>query len=56
MSLNITDISSQIEHGEEMPLCPLCDNVIEQSDEVAIGAACGVLGLVHEFCIEHGED
>lgn len=48
------DVSTQID-PEQMPLCPLCDNVITDWEPAVVVSCVGSKGLAHEFCVEEGE-
>ena len=47
---DIVDLSDVIE-PDDMPLCPLCDNVINDWEPSALLFAHGVKGLAHVICI-----
>lgn len=49
--VDIIDISN-IVSLDEMPVCPLCDNEIEEGDQVSLVKSNGCVGLAHEFCAE----
>lgn len=51
MERKIVDINNEVE-GEDMPVCPLCDNEVEEIDEVCIVKSNGSLALAHKFCVE----
>ena len=43
------DISEIIEPGE-MPCCPVCDNEIQEWEEVVLVVAHGSKGIAHKCC------
>lgn len=51
MERKIVDINNEVE-VEDMPVCPLCDNELEEIDEVCIVKSNGSLALAHKFCVE----
>lgn len=52
MNDEIVDVSNMVD-GEDMPVCPLCDNAIEEFiDEVRLVKSNGSVALAHNFCVE----
>lgn len=45
------DISEELD-GEEMPLCPLCDQPIFYGEEIAVARSGVVMALAHNGCCE----
>ena len=45
------DVSSIVD-SSEMPVCPICDNDIEEDDLVMIVKAHELIALAHEFCLD----
>lgn len=46
------DLDEHIE-VDDIPVCPLCDNAIEDWDEAITGAAHSSQFLVHLACVRH---
>lgn len=49
------DISNEITI-DDIPVCPLCDNVMRLHDEVHVVCAQGRKCLVHTVCTEYEDD
>lgn len=48
----MTDITHRVDDPEDMPLCPLCDNVIDAYEPAVVVTAFETKGLAHELCLE----
>ncbi len=44
------DVSEHRDPGD-FPLCPLCDNEIHESEDVALAVSYGSLAAVHAWCL-----
>ncbi|MFW6046958.1 MAG: hypothetical protein ACOCP4_04145 [Candidatus Woesearchaeota archaeon] len=47
----IVDVN-EIVPEDEMPVCPICENEIEDSDQISLIKSGNYLGLAHLFCVE----
>ena len=46
------DIERFLDVPERMPMCPLCDCVIDEDVGTSLVTAFGVIGLAHAICVE----
>ena len=49
---NCYDITDKLDNVYDVPLCPICDQPMDEVDELAIGA-CRVEGYPNAYCLVH---
>jgi len=48
---NIVDLTMAIDDPFSMPLCPICDQPLEEYEAITLFKAHGCIALAHVYCI-----